>query len=74
MILQALNRYYERLIEQDAEDVAPAGCSPEKISFEILLRPDGGVAQVNDIRDTPARSSAEDTAGTRIFLSALGRS
>ena len=55
MILQALNRYYERLIEQDAEDVAPAGCSPEKISFEILLRPDGGVAQVNDIRDTSGK-------------------
>lgn len=52
MILQALNRYYERLIEQQAEDVAPAGCSPEKISFEILLTPEGDVAQVNDIRDT----------------------
>jgi CRISPR-associated protein Csd1 len=52
MILQALSRYYERLIEQRAEDVAPAGCSPEKISFEILLTPDGEVAQVNDIRDT----------------------
>lgn len=52
MILQALNRYYERLMEQDAEDVAPYGFSPEKISFEILLTLDGGVAQVNDIRDT----------------------
>ncbi|CAM5512423.1 hypothetical protein TMEC54S_04377 [Thauera mechernichensis] len=55
MILQALNRYYERLIEQQAEDVAPAGCSPEKISFEILLTPDGAVAQVNDIRDTSGK-------------------
>lgn len=52
MILQALNRYYERLFEQDAEDVAPYGFSPEKVSFEILLTPEGGVAQVNDIRDT----------------------
>ena len=55
MILQALNRYYERLIEQQAEDVAPAGCSPEKISFEILLTPDGNVVQVNDIRDTSGK-------------------
>lgn len=55
MILQALNRYYERLIEQKPEDVAPAGCSPEKISFEILLTPDGNVAQVNDIRDTSGK-------------------
>lgn len=52
MILQALNRYYERLIEQKPEDVAPYGFSPEKVSFEILLTPDGGVAQINDIRDT----------------------
>lgn len=55
MILQALNRYYERLIEQQAEDVAPAGCSPEKISFEMLLTPDGNVVQVNDIRDTSGK-------------------
>lgn len=55
MILQALNRYYERLIKQQVEDVAPVGCSPEKISFEILLLPDGGVAQVNDIRDTSGK-------------------
>ena len=55
MILQALNRYYERLIEQQAEDVAPAGCSPEKISFEILLTPDGDVVQINDIRDTSGK-------------------
>lgn len=55
MILQALNRYYERLIEQGLEDVAPYGFSPEKISFEILLAPDGTVAQVNDIRDTSGK-------------------
>ena len=55
MILLALNRYYERLIEQQAEGVAPAGCSPEKISFEILLTPDGEIAQVNDIRDTSGK-------------------
>lgn len=52
MILQALTRCYERLIEQNAKDVAPYGFSPEKISFEILLTSDGEVAQVNDIRDT----------------------
>lgn len=55
MILQALNRYYERLIDQDAKGVAPYGFSPEKISFEILLTPDGGVAQVNDVRDTSGK-------------------
>lgn len=55
MILQALNRYYERLIEQGLEGVAPYGFSPQKISFEILLTLDGAVAQVNDIRDTSGK-------------------
>ncbi|MCG5517308.1 MULTISPECIES: type I-C CRISPR-associated protein Cas8c/Csd1 [unclassified Ectothiorhodospira] len=52
MILQALSRYYQRLIEQQAEDVAPFGYSPEKISFEILLGSNGNVVQINDIRNT----------------------
>jgi CRISPR-associated protein Csd1 len=55
MILQALARYYQRLIEQQAEDVAPAGYSPEKIGFEIVLTLDGSVAQVNDIRDVSGK-------------------
>ena len=55
MILQALVRYYQRLIEQKAEGVAPYGYSPEKISYEILLAPDGSAVGVNDIRDTSGK-------------------
>ena len=55
MILQALTRYYQRLIEQQANGIAPYGYSPEKISYEIVLAPDGSVAQVNDIRDTSGK-------------------
>ncbi len=55
MILQALNRYYERLIAQDAKGIAPPGFSPEKISFEVLLTPAGEIVQVNDIRDTSGK-------------------
>lgn len=55
MILQALMRYYQRLIAQKAEGVAPYGYSPEKISYEILLAPDGSAVQVNDIRDTSGK-------------------
>ncbi|AVR89901.1 type I-C CRISPR-associated protein Cas8c/Csd1 [Thauera aromatica] len=55
MILQALARYYQRLIEQRADGVAPYGYSPEKISYEIVLSPDGGVLAVNDIRDTTGK-------------------
>ncbi len=52
MILQALHRYYQRLIERGAAGIAPYGYSPEKISYEILLAPDGSLVQVNDLRDT----------------------
>lgn len=55
MILQALVRYYQRLIERGADGVALYGYSREKISYEILLTPDGNVVQVNDIRDTSGK-------------------
>ncbi len=52
MILQALATYYQRLLARGEEGLSPFGYSPEKISYEILLAPDGRVVQVNDIRDT----------------------
>ena len=55
MILQSLARYYRRLVEQGEEGIAPYGYSPEKISYEIVLAPDGGVVAVNDIRDTSGK-------------------
>lgn len=55
MILQALTRYYQRLVTSGVDDIAPYGYSPEKISYEILLAPDGAVVQVNDIRDTSGK-------------------
>jgi CRISPR-associated protein Csd1 len=55
MILQALVRYYQRLIERGTAGIAAYGYSPEKISFEILLASDGAVVQVNDIRDTSGK-------------------
>jgi CRISPR-associated protein Csd1 len=55
MILQALSRYYQRLIEQGAGGIAPYGYSPEKISYEIVLAPDGAVLAVHDIRDTTGK-------------------
>jgi CRISPR-associated protein Csd1 len=55
MILQALAAYYHRLIAQRVEGIAPYGYSPEKISYEIVLAPDGDVVEVNDIRDTSGK-------------------
>ncbi len=51
MILSALNDYYERLLARNAEGISPLGYSQEKISYEIVLSPDGHVVAVNDIRD-----------------------
>ncbi len=61
MILQALTRYYERLLEQGAEGVAPPGYSPVGISYEIVLAVDGRVVAVNDIRDTSGKKSRPRT-------------
>lgn len=55
MILQALTRYYERLLEQGTEGIAPPGYSPVGISYEIVLAADGRVVAVNDIRDTSGK-------------------
>ncbi|GKT26020.1 type I-C CRISPR-associated protein Cas8c/Csd1 [Acidovorax sp. SUPP3334] len=55
MILQALNTYYQRLLARGEEGLSPFGYSPEKISYEILLAPDGRVVEVNDIRDTSGK-------------------
>ena len=55
MILQALNSYYQRLLARGEEGLAPFGYSPEKISYEILLAPDGQVVDVNDVRDTSGK-------------------
>jgi CRISPR-associated protein Csd1 len=51
MILQALHGCYQRLLARGEQGLSPFGYSPEKISYEILLAPDGRVVQVNDIRD-----------------------
>ena len=55
MILQALNRYYQRLLARGEEGLSPFGYSPEKISFAMLLAPDGRVMDVTDIRDTSGK-------------------
>lgn len=47
-ILQALNGYYDRMAERG--EAEPPGYSREKISYEILLTPEGAVAAVNNIQ------------------------
>lgn len=52
-ILQVLNSYYDRMAARG--EAEPPGYSREKISYAILLTPDGAVAAVSDIRDTTGK-------------------
>ncbi|MGY6277155.1 type I-C CRISPR-associated protein Cas8c/Csd1 [Methylomonas sp. MgM2] len=51
MILQALVSYYDRLAEQQ-DMLPPYGWSWEKISYCVVLRQDGSIQDVQDIRMT----------------------
>ena len=55
-ILQALNSYYDRMAARG--EAEPPGYSREKISYAILLTPDGAVTAVNDIRDMTGKKPA----------------
>ena len=52
MILQALNDYYARLLSKQLEGISPFGYSMERISYSIVLNESGGVADVQDLRET----------------------
>ncbi|RIQ18698.1 type I-C CRISPR-associated protein Cas8c/Csd1 [Bordetella avium] len=55
MIIHALYAYYQRLLERAEEGLAPFGYSPEKISYEIVLAPDGKLVAVYDLRNTSGK-------------------
>jgi len=50
MILNALVNYYDRLAADPESDIAPFGFSRQKISYEIVLKPDGQPAALHDAR------------------------
>lgn len=50
MILQALNVYYERLKADPDADVAPFGFSRQKVSFCVVINPDGSLDSIEDLR------------------------
>lgn len=50
MILQKLVEYYDRLEADPEEDVAPYGFSRQKISFAVVLNPDGTLNGLHDAR------------------------
>jgi CRISPR-associated protein Csd1 len=50
MILQSLNELYGRLAADSSYGIAPPGFSPQKISFRIVLNPDGTLFEFQDTR------------------------
>ena len=50
MILQALNSYYNRLVEEPDIDIPRHGTSRENISFALVLLPNGSLVDVEDLR------------------------
>jgi len=58
MILSALNDYYQRLLDDDSANISPPGYSQGKISYVVMLKEDGEVIDVLDIRDTSGKKPA----------------
>lgn len=52
MILSALNALHERLAGDPARAIPPPGHSIQRISFRIVLHPDGSLFAIQDHRDT----------------------
>lgn len=50
MILQALNELYDRLAADPSYEIARPGFSPQKISFRIIIKPDGTLVAFEDAR------------------------
>jgi len=51
MILKELYDYYHRLEGEPGSSIAPPGFAPQKVSFALLIDPEGQLVQVQDIRD-----------------------
>lgn len=50
MILQSLHALYQRLKDDPAYEIAPPGYSLQKITFKVVLRPDGTLVDIQDAR------------------------
>jgi CRISPR-associated protein Csd1 len=55
MILQSLYELYERLIHDPEYNISPQGYSLQKISFKVVLKPDGALHAIENLRDPKSR-------------------
>ena len=61
MILTSLHQLYDRLADDPAYDIAQPGYSPQRISFRVLIHPDGTLFKIQDarIKDEKGKPHAE---------------
>ncbi len=61
MILTTLHKLYDRLVEDPSYKIAKFGYSPQKISFRILINPNGTLFAIQDarIKDDKGKLHAE---------------
>ncbi|MBU0754660.1 MAG: type I-C CRISPR-associated protein Cas8c/Csd1 [Planctomycetes bacterium] len=55
MILQELCKYYDRLIEDPEEDVAPKGNIVQGIAFEVVIDETGSLIGIHDLREAEGK-------------------
>lgn len=55
MILQSLYELYDRLSRDPDYDIAPPGYSLQKISFRVVLNPDGTLHGIENLRDPKSK-------------------
>jgi CRISPR-associated protein Csd1 len=60
MILQSLNELYTRLAEDPTYEIAPPGFSPQKISFRIVIKPDGSLVNIDDARKPDEKNKLQN--------------
>ena len=51
MILQSLNRLYDRLAADPDYEIPPTGYSRQQIAFVVVLRPDGDLFEIQSLRN-----------------------
>lgn len=56
MILQALNSYYQRMLDDPDAEMPPFGTSVENISFALVLGEDGSLRGIEDLREGNGRN------------------
>jgi len=65
MILQSLNQLYERLAKDPSYGLPTPGYSVQKVTFCIVLHPDGRLHAIEDARETVSETGKKGVTKTR---------